>query len=683
MRIGLWLLLLVPLTNAAEPVLIVKPEAFQTLVNPNCSHCVDEAKRRSDELKATDPVLMWTRGKYDGGAIPHRFFLNSYRVISDTYGVFVYDPDAGYARGFTASVDFTFHGWRNGIMVMKHKDGTLYSCLSGVAFEGPKKGERLDAWPTIVTNWGWTMKNYPNGVAYHMFEKYKPVELPTKPQDDSIRSRDKADPTLPADEMVLGIYKGGRARPHAHRIADLATKGKYAVVSDRFECGNSIVIFWDGPQQSATAYAPIAEKRAAVKELGVQGVVEDTSKDLLEFAVDERTPEAPYVDKATGSRFDLAGRCVDGKLKGWTLRTYDAVMVKWFAWAADYPYTVLAEHKLTAPKGAPPKEAPKLVPPMAKVDPKTAVIEVAGTAEFLRATPKKFGTFHAYDAKTRTITLQLDGEATPKAWPVLPDAEIKRAGWWGRPEELQAKERIWVWFACDRAKQPNAILMLCDANTELDIHGKPTPEGFAKLQQAQQASLTKRWQQEGLPGSISFAHIAGEVEVMLDHEAMRWGRSLTVGTKVQLTEPDNSAATIAAVVKDMKAWRERTRVTVVVNGTDIAPLVSGKRTFLRMPTPSDAILTSIYPPDMEQPRTKEERVEWFLASIYCTCKVTNDICTGDFYTLASCNPNGCGMPNATRRQIGTWIEQGWTNRQIFDALRKERGERVCQPHLVP
>src|SRR5215831_19971523 len=147
-------LLLIASIATADPQLIAKPDAFETLVNPNCSHCVDEAKRRKDELKDSDPVLMWTRGKYDGGAIPIRFFLNPYRVISDTYGVFVYDPDAGFARGFEPSYEFTFHGWRNGVMVMKHKDGTLYSCLSGVAFAGPKKGTKLKAVPTLVSTWG-------------------------------------------------------------------------------------------------------------------------------------------------------------------------------------------------------------------------------------------------------------------------------------------------------------------------------------------------------------------------------------------------------------------------------------------------------------------------------------------------------------------------------------------------
>ena len=126
----------------AEPPVVAKPEAFKTLVNPACSHCRDEAKRRAVELKPDDRVLSWTRGYSDGGAIPVRFFLAPYRVISDSYGVFVYDPDAGFSRGFAPSYEFRFHGWRNGVMVMKHKDGTLYSCLSGVAFEGPKKGTR-------------------------------------------------------------------------------------------------------------------------------------------------------------------------------------------------------------------------------------------------------------------------------------------------------------------------------------------------------------------------------------------------------------------------------------------------------------------------------------------------------------------------------------------------------------
>ncbi len=121
--------------DAAEPpehpLLLIKPEAFKTLLHPNCSHCLVEAKRREKDLRADDRALCWVQVQADGytndGVIPLRFFLSTYRVLSDGWGVFVYDPDAGYARGFSPNGDeFSFHGWRNGVMVMKRKDGTLY-----------------------------------------------------------------------------------------------------------------------------------------------------------------------------------------------------------------------------------------------------------------------------------------------------------------------------------------------------------------------------------------------------------------------------------------------------------------------------------------------------------------------------------------------------------------------------
>src|SRR5712671_6665012 len=203
-------LLLLPLLTAAlalagepapSPSLVARPEAFPSLVNPDCSHCRDEAKRRAGELRPEEPVLCWvrdTKGKYNGGAIPYRFFLNPYRVISDSYGVFVYDPDAGFARGFAPSYDFAFHGWRNGVMIMKHKDGTLYSCLTGLAFNGPRKGTRLKAVPTLMSTWGFWLKHYPGSVAYHMYDKYQPVALPSGANDDSRKSRGAADGRLPA-----------------------------------------------------------------------------------------------------------------------------------------------------------------------------------------------------------------------------------------------------------------------------------------------------------------------------------------------------------------------------------------------------------------------------------------------------------------------------------------------------
>ena len=50
---------------------------------------------------------------------------------------------------------------------------------------------------------------------------------------------------------------------------------------------------------------------------------------------------APFIDKETGSRWDIAGRAVEGELKDWTLTWLEGTQVKWFAWAVEYPETTV------------------------------------------------------------------------------------------------------------------------------------------------------------------------------------------------------------------------------------------------------------------------------------------------------------------------------------------------------
>ncbi|MEX2111862.1 MAG: DUF3179 domain-containing (seleno)protein [Pirellulales bacterium] len=305
---------------AADPILVAKPDAFRTLVNPNCSHCIDEAKSRAGDLRADDPVLAWTRGKYEGGAIPIRFFLNPYRVISDTYGVFVFDPEAGFARGFEPSLDFSFYGWRNGIVVMQHKDGTLFSTLSGRAFEGPRKGEQLKPVATLPTTWGYWNKGYPGSVAYRMFEKYQPIELGPRDNADSTKTRAASDPRMAEASEVLGVSLG--AAQKAYPLNVLPKDG--GVVRDVL-AGQEIAILWYPATQTAVAYSMRLDED------------ETASLDNLEF--DATVPDAPYIDRNTNSRFGIEGRAVSGPLKGKTLGWIDSVQCRWFAWAAEYPET--------------------------------------------------------------------------------------------------------------------------------------------------------------------------------------------------------------------------------------------------------------------------------------------------------------------------------------------------------
>jgi hypothetical protein len=367
--------------------------------------------------------------------------------------------------------------------------------------------------------------------------------------------------------------------------------------------------------------------------------------------------------------------------------------------------------------------------------------EIAGVAEFLRSVPKHFATLKAVDAAHRRVTLLVDGEKLAKEWDLMPEAEVKVAGWWGRLDQFTIGDRVWVWFKTNRAKQPTSVSMLADELSEQDMHGpgvmveanangnltikpvdrpsrtlkavgasffleKPLPttqdikvgdqiylqsagdqarlvfskEAFEKRRAEQRVRLRQRWLNDGLPGMVTFLHpFSGEMDYVLDHEAMRWGRSLKTGDKVTLavTPP------ITAVVKSVQPWREHTQLRLVAAAADQTDLSVGQRVPLRMTAPPSEIESALLPPDVDRPRSREERIEWFLASVYCTCGVKGDRCTGHFYTLASCNVNGCGAPNAMRKRLAERIDKGLTDRQIFEELLKEDGTDRIRPHLLP
>lgn len=321
-------------SNADRVKQLFKPELFETLVNPDCSHCIDEARRRSSELRDDDRVLAWTRGKYEGGAVPWRFFLAPYRVISDTYGVFVYDADAGFVRGYEPSLDFRFHGWRNGVMVIRHKDGTLFSALSGRAFDGPRKGEQLTPIATVETDWGYWSNVYPGSVAYHMFDKYQPQELPRRDNADSVSTRLQANPRqVDGRTRVIGLTLGKRSK--AWPLAALEAAG--GIIEDEL-AGEKLVVLWYPATQTAAIYSPAVENSAKAEN---SAEVDRAAAQTVSLVRDAPSERAPFRDRETGSHWGIEGRAAKGPLKGKTLRWLPGVQCRWFAWAAEYPETDL------------------------------------------------------------------------------------------------------------------------------------------------------------------------------------------------------------------------------------------------------------------------------------------------------------------------------------------------------
>ena len=205
------------------------------------------------------------------------------------------------------------------------------------------------------------------------------------------------------------------------------------------------------------------------------------------------------------------------------------------------------------------------------------------------------------------------------------------------------------------------------------------PDELAALKEAQRDRLEARLRKEGLPGTIGSLHApVGEIEILLDHEAMRWGRSLKSRDRVKLA----LAPPVEAVVLDVQPWNEKTRLTLAASGRDLADLQPGRRIRIAVPEPPAEVLHARIPPDAGRPRAGAARAEWFLASTYCSCSIAGDGCTGMFYTLAACNSMTCGMPNRVRKLVNPLLEKGASDKEVLEAMEKEFGAGIWKPHLL-
>ena len=227
-----------------------------------------------------------------------------------------------------------------------------------------------------------------------------------------------------------------------------------------------------------------------------------------------------------------------------------------------------------------------------------------------------------------------------------------------------------------RAKPKGTVFVQTSGKELLRI---VTPEGLPDLKKDQKERLEARWRKAGLPGTVTGLHaVTGELEVLLDHEGMRWGRFLKSGDPVKI-HLDRS---VDGVTLETRAWNERTRVTLAAAGKEFADVKLGQRLRIGVPEPSPEILASHLPPDAGRPRESAARADWVLASTYCSCSIAGDGCTGMYYTLASCNGMTCGMPNRVRKFLSPLIEKGMADKELLEAMEKEFGPAIWKPHLL-
>lgn len=298
--------------------ILARPGLFEPLTEPPCSYC--STQHRKGFIRGDDRVVAWLRGEHNGGAMPLRHFLAGPRVINDTYGLFFYDADGDYVAAFQKDYGYRFHGWRRGVMVVQGPDGTLWSALSGRALHGPRSGQRLERVPSALTEWAYWLMLHPESTAYDLFDgkKYRVVKLPTAMSAEARKTMGKVDSRLPPLANVIGVEVGDQTK--AFPVDDL---GERACFLDEVG-GESVAVFWYGTTRSGTAFS---------RKLGER---------TLTLYADSISPEtAPFKDKETGTRWTLAGRGVDGPLRGQELRWVNSLQCRWYAWAAEYPNTAV------------------------------------------------------------------------------------------------------------------------------------------------------------------------------------------------------------------------------------------------------------------------------------------------------------------------------------------------------
>jgi len=308
--------------------LLLKPGLYSPLTEPPCSYASTQNRKRL--IEPEDRVVAWIRAAHNGGAIPIRHFLSAPRVINHTYGLFFYDPDGGYVAAFKKDYGYKFHGWRNGVMVAEGRDGSLWSALTGVAFEGPMKGQRLERIPNFVTDWDYWLMLHPESTAYDLFDgkKYPVADLPTEMSKEAKDSMTASDKRLDPMTLVMGIEVGSET------LAIPLTGLEERACMTALVGGEQVTVLWYAPTQSAVAYS---------------GKLDDQT---LNFYADAISPEtAPMKDKETQTRWSMAGRGIDGPLRGKELRWVNSIQCRWYAWSAEYPKTrlVMPEGKPNAP----------------------------------------------------------------------------------------------------------------------------------------------------------------------------------------------------------------------------------------------------------------------------------------------------------------------------------------------
>lgn len=229
---------------------------------------------------------------------------------------------------------------RKSDMVMWDKQTeTWWQQLTGEGLVGELSGQQLDFFPSLIISVDEFFASYPDGkIMLSHLSDYYGSRYGSNPYNnyDSIGNQgskffdDEIDGRLPAMERVVDIENGGK-----YKIYPFKAIRKKKVINDGFE-GKKIVIFYAGKTVSVLDEENIKDSQHVGTVTVFSSIVD--GKQLL-----FKHKKGMYIDKETGSKWDITGRCLEGIYKGKQLVTEVHSNHFAFAWLAFHPESEIYE----------------------------------------------------------------------------------------------------------------------------------------------------------------------------------------------------------------------------------------------------------------------------------------------------------------------------------------------------
>ena len=294
-------------------------------------------------LEGNEPVVAFEVNG-DARAYPVQI-LTWHEIVNDVVGggpvAITFCPLCNSAMAFSRRVgdlvlDFGTSGrlYKSDLVMFDRQTKSLWPQIEGRAVVGPLIGSRLDVLPASMVSWADWRAAHPDGQVLSRDTGFsRPYgDNPYTGYDAEGNSpflfSGSVDGRLPAMERVLAVELGGQALAYPFTKLDRAAP---TAVNDTVG-GQELVVFFDKGTSSALDTDRIAEG----KDVGATGLFTPVlAGRRLTFEVQE----GAFVDRETGSRWDILGRAVNGPLEGQALEPLPHIDTFWFAWGAFRPDT--------------------------------------------------------------------------------------------------------------------------------------------------------------------------------------------------------------------------------------------------------------------------------------------------------------------------------------------------------